>query len=276
MRLQTLELIRYGRFTDEKLVFPHSDCDFHLVVGPNEAGKSTIRRAVVELLFGMPLRSDMDFRHPLAELRLGAVVESPGSSASAALAFHRARGRKPLRRPDDSVLAEAALAEHLGGATAGLFERMFCLDLAGLLKGGQTILDASDDVGQLLFQSAAGLSSLGALRDALAAEADSLYAPRKSGSRAFYAALDPYEAARQALRGATVNTRAWSASAASRRGWRSCMTCRCSWPGWRRRRCSHPRPRSAWPMARWRWPRRPPAWSCCARPGRRCRRSAPR
>ncbi len=212
MRLQTLELIRYGRFTDEKLVFPHSDCDFHLVVGPNEAGKSTIRRAVVELLFGMPLRSDMDFRHPLAELRLGAVVESPGSSASAALAFHRARGRKPLRRPDDSVLAEAALAEHLGGATAGLFERMFCLDLAGLLKGGQTILDASDDVGQLLFQSAAGLSSLGALRDALAAEADSLYAPRKSGSRAFYAALDPYEAARQALRGATVNTRAWSAA----------------------------------------------------------------
>jgi len=212
MRLQTLELIRYGRFTDEKLVFPPSDCDFHLVVGPNEAGKSTIRRAVVELLFGMPLRSDMDFRHPLAELRLGAVVESPGSSPSAPLAFHRARGRKPLRRPDDSVLAEAALTEHLGGTTAGLFERMFCLDLAGLLKGGQTILDASDDVGQLLFQSAAGLSSLGALRDALAAEADSLYAPRRSGSRAFYTALEPYEAARQALRGATVNTRAWSAA----------------------------------------------------------------
>ncbi|BDI05768.1 ATP-binding protein [Sphaerotilus microaerophilus] len=208
MRLQTLELIRYGRFTDEKLVFPHSDCDFHLVVGPNEAGKSTLRRAVSELLFGMPLRSDMDFRHPLAELRLGAVIESAAST----LAFHRARGRKPLRRPDDSVLADAALTEHLGGTTAGLFERMFCLDLAGLLKGGHSILDASDDVGQLLFQSAAGLSSLGALRDALAAEADSLYAPRKSGSRAFYAALDPYEAARQTLRGATVNTRAWSAA----------------------------------------------------------------
>ena len=74
MRLQSLELIRYGRFTDRSLNFPPSHCDFHLIVGPNEAGKSTLRRAVAELLFGMPLRSEMDFVHPLAELRLGAVI----------------------------------------------------------------------------------------------------------------------------------------------------------------------------------------------------------
>ncbi|HNG79064.1 MAG TPA: AAA family ATPase, partial [Burkholderiaceae bacterium] len=208
MRLQSLELIRYGHFTGQALVFPRSNCDFHLVVGANEAGKSTLRRAVSELLFGMPLRSEMGFRHPLAELRLGAAIES----AAGTLAFHRARGRRSLRRPDDGALADTALAEHLGGTTAGLFERMFCLDLAGLLEGGQTILDARDDVGQLLFQSAAGLSSLGRLRDALAAEADGLYAPRRSGSRAFYTALDAYEAARQALRGATVPTRAWTAA----------------------------------------------------------------
>lgn len=209
MRLQQIELIKYGKFTNQRLDFPRAEHDFHLIVGANEAGKSTLRRAIAELLYGMPLRSEMDFIHPLAELRLGAVIESEHGS----LAFHRARGRKSLRRPDDEVLAEAELARHLGSSTSqAVFERMFCLDLAGLLKGGQTILDASDDVGQLLFQSAAGISSLGAVRDELAEEAGKLYAPRKSGERAFYRALDQYETARQALKVATVNTRQWTAA----------------------------------------------------------------
>jgi len=57
MRLQTLDLIRYGKFNGQTLEFPQADCDFHLIVGANEAGKSTLRRAVSDLLFGMPLRS---------------------------------------------------------------------------------------------------------------------------------------------------------------------------------------------------------------------------
>ena len=214
MRLQTLELIRYGKFAGQTLEFPQAACDFHLVVGPNEAGKSTLRRAVAELLFGMPLRSDMGFVHPLAELRLGAVV----SSAAGTLAFHRARGRKPLRRPDDTALPETALAEHLGSSSEALFNRMFCLNLAALLEGGQTILDASDDMGQLLFQSAAGLAGLGAVRDALADEAGKLYAPRRSGERAFYQALDRLDTAKQALRGLTVNTRQWTGAIAQVEG----------------------------------------------------------
>lgn len=209
MRLQQIELIKYGKFSNQRLDFPRAEHDFHLIVGANEAGKSTLRRAIAELLYGMPLRSEMDFIHPLAELRLGAVIESEHGS----LAFHRARGRKSLRGPDDEVLAESELARHLGTSTSqAVFERMFCLDLAGLLEGGQTILDAADDVGQLLFQSAAGISSLGAVRDELAEEAGRLYAPRKSGERAFYRGLDQYEAARQALKAATVNTRQWSAA----------------------------------------------------------------
>lgn len=210
MRLQTLELIRYGKFSDQTLHFPKADCDFHLIVGVNEAGKSTLRRAVSDLLFGMPLRSDMDFLHPLAELRLGAVIES----AVGKLAFHRSRGRKSLRRPDDEVLPDTALVEHLGATNEMLFKRMFCLDLTELLEGGKSILDASDDVGQLLFQSASGLSSLGAVRDALAKEADLLFAPRRSGERAFYQALDQFDTARQTLRGATVKTSQWTATMA--------------------------------------------------------------
>lgn len=207
MRLRSLDLIRYGKFSQLRLDFPRAAHDFHLIVGANEAGKSTLRRAVAELLFGMPLRSPMDFRHPIADLRLGAVIESEAG----ALAFERARGRKPLRRPDDDgELPAAALAEHLGATGEALYTRMFCLDLAALLEGGRTLLDAADDVGQLLFQSAAGISGLGALRDALEQEAGKLYAPRRAADRAFYQALDNLDAARLALKGATVQTRSWT------------------------------------------------------------------
>ncbi|WP_326541191.1 AAA family ATPase [Pseudorhodoferax sp.] len=208
MRLHTLELIRYGRFTGQVLQFPRAACDFHLVVGANEAGKSTLRRAVGELLFGMPHRSDMGFLHPVADLRLGAVIDS----SAGRLALHRARGRKPLRTPDDEPMPDGALAEHLGPITAAAFTRMFCLDLTELLAGGQSILDAGDDMGQMLFQSAAGLAGLGALREALAGEAGTLYAPRRSGDRAFYQALDQHQAARQALRGLAVKTPQWQAA----------------------------------------------------------------
>lgn len=208
MRLQQLDLIKYGKFTGQTLTFAQHEHDFHLIVGPNEAGKSTLRRAISELLYGMPLRSEMDFLHPLAELRLGAVIESHAGT----LAFHRGRGRKSLRRPDDAVLPDSALLEHLGSTSQGLFERMFCLDLEGLLEGGRTILDASDDVGQLLFQSAAGIASLGTVRDALLEEANKLYAPRKSEGRAFYQALDRLDAAKKALKEATFNTRHWTAA----------------------------------------------------------------
>lgn len=205
MRLHHLDLIRYGKFTDQALHFPASACDFHLIVGANEAGKSTLRRAVIELLYGMPLRSDMDFVHPLPDLRLGAVIQS----AAGELAFQRRRGRKPLCTPDDETLPETVLTEHLGGASASVFERMFCLDLNGLIQGGQSLLDASDDAGQLLFQSATGLGHLRPLCETLENEADLLYAPRKAGKRTFYQALDRYDDARHTLKTRTVNTRQW-------------------------------------------------------------------
>ena len=46
MRIRELRLLRYGKFTDRLLALPHAPQDIHLVVGANEAGKSTMRRAL--------------------------------------------------------------------------------------------------------------------------------------------------------------------------------------------------------------------------------------
>ena len=207
MRLSRLDLIRYGKFTDTTIELPRSQYDFHLIVGPNEAGKSTVRTAVAELLFGMPLRSLMGFVHPLPDLRVGTVIES----ASGQIEFHRTKSTKiPLTSPAGATLPDDALAHYLGAADRQFFEQMFGLDHAQLVKGGRSILDASDNVGQVLFQSAAGIASLGKVRDALADEAGKLWGPRKAGDRAYYIAAAALEAAERELKEATVRTRAWT------------------------------------------------------------------
>lgn len=205
MRIKRLDLIKYGKFHDESLLFPGAAHDFHLIVGPNEAGKSTVRSAVAEWLFGMPPRTPLGFLHELSELRLGGVLEEDGEES----VFHRARGRTPLRTPEDEKLPEGFLQPLLGDTTKAFFESMFGLDHSRLVAGGESLLKASDEVGQVLFQSAAGVASLGPVRETLEARAAQLWTRR--GSSTEYAKADArYDEAMTALKSSTVRTRAWS------------------------------------------------------------------
>ncbi len=132
------------------------------------------------------------------------------SNISGALEFHRAKAQKQtLRSPLDAVLPDTALTPFLGTADRNFFDQMFGLDHTRLVSGGNSILNAENDVGQILFQSAAGVASLGKIRDALVAEADKLWAPRKANDRAYYIAADQLDRATAALKEATVRTKVW-------------------------------------------------------------------
>ncbi|SAL55417.1 AAA domain protein [Caballeronia turbans] len=206
MRIGKLELIRYGKFTDHAVEFPAVELDFHFVVGPNEAGKSTIKNAISELLFGMPHSSPLAFVHPQSDLRLGASIETSGET----FAFHRTKSRKSsLNAPNGDALPADALAAFLGAADKGFFEQMYCLNHEALRRGGDAILDASSDVGQVLFQSAAGIASLGDVRQRLAEEADGLWAKRKSGC-AYNIHRKQYDEATDELKLASVRTAKWT------------------------------------------------------------------
>ncbi len=237
MRIRELRLLRYGKFTDRVLSLPHAPQDIHLVVGANEAGKSTMRRALSDWLFGFPMRSTgMDFLHPMQDLRLGGIIEDntasreePSSGQDTAtggtetgassdrqirsLNFERRKGQKnTLRTPADEPLPDSTLYEWLGSLQADEFRRMYALDHATLVEGSESILQASDDIGRMLFQAAAGIEHLGDALKALQQEADSLWAPRKSGNRIFYQQQDAYEEARRTLGQAQLRTRDWKES----------------------------------------------------------------
>ncbi len=214
MRIRELKLIRYGKFTDRSLDLPLKDRDIHLIVGPNEAGKSTVRTAIGDWLFGIPMRTPLAFLHPMPELRIGGVIErrGAGSAKGELLAFDRTKGNKnTLRTPEDAPLPDGVLQSWLGSLQAQAFNRMYALDHTTLVEGGAGILSASDDIGRMLFQSASGVEHLGDALQKLQAEADALWAPRKSSTRAYYQALEAYEAAHAEFKRSTLRTKDWKA-----------------------------------------------------------------
>jgi len=206
MRITRLDLLRYGKFTDKSVSLPSAAKDFHLIVGPNEAGKSTLRNAVQDLLFGIETRSRYNFLHPHSEMRLGALIEHGDDK----LDFIRTKARtKTLQASTGTPLPENALTPFLGQIDRTFFDQMFGLNHERLVTGGQEILSASNDVGQILFQAAAGIGGLGDIRDRLEAEADKLWAKRKSGDREYYIASAELDQAEATLKQATVRTKDW-------------------------------------------------------------------
>lgn len=208
MRIRSLDLIRYGHFTNTALHFPSGGPDFHIVYGENEAGKSTTMSAIEDLLFGIPAQSTRNFLHENAALRIAATLERDGASHS----VRRRKGNKDtLLGPDDLPLAagDGLLAPLLGGMDRAFFCRMFCLDHERLRAGGRDIIQAKDNIGATLFAAGAGVSGL---RDRLAAmqeEADGLWASRKAGHRKYYQAEDRLKEADAALRQHTVTASKW-------------------------------------------------------------------
>ena len=210
MRLRRLDLIRYGRFTEESLDLPLPDRqpDFHILFGPNEAGKSTALLAIEDLLFGIPRKSPLNFLHANPDMRVGAVLQDHHET----LEVRRRKGnRDTLLTPEETPMpvGEGALAPFLAGANRGFIKRMFSLDHERLREGGREILEARDDIGQMLFSASAGLSGLRETLKDLEQEADELWAPRRAARRKYYQADDRLKEARRTLREHTVTVADW-------------------------------------------------------------------
>ena len=177
MRLRRLDLIRYGKFTDRSLDFgaaPADGPDFHIIYGPNEAGKSTTMQGWLDLLYGIPTQSRMDFLHPYASMRLGAAIDAGGE----VLEVIRTKGRTgTLTDPAGHALPEAMMPGLLGGIDRAGYEAMFSLDDETLEKGGESILSSQGDLGQMLFTASSGLAEMGQALEGLRSKTAGFFKP---------------------------------------------------------------------------------------------------
>lgn len=209
MRIRRIDLLRYGRFTNVSVELPVCNPDLHIVFGGNEAGKSTALSAIEDALFGIPHNSPFNFLHDYSSMRIGVVLENDDET----LEVRRRKGNKDTLLTLEELpvpAGESALAPFLAGADRAFFERMFSLDHERLREGGREILDAQDEIGQVLFSASAGLSGLReTLRD-LTEEADGLWAPRRAARRKFFQAEARLKEATTTLRDHTVTATKWT------------------------------------------------------------------
>ncbi|MBF0370827.1 MAG: AAA family ATPase [Magnetococcales bacterium] len=127
MRFSQLDLIAYGGFSGRTLSFDPNGPGLILILGANEAGKSTTLQAISDLLFGIPSRTPYNFLHDYREMRIGGAINQ---LAGDSLQIQRRKGgKKTLSSEDGKALDESVLKPFLGGMDRGslpgeaLFER---------------------------------------------------------------------------------------------------------------------------------------------------------
>jgi uncharacterized protein YhaN len=205
MRLDSLTIPAFGHFSDFSLQFPKSKYDVHLIYGPNEAGKSSLLRAVNNLFFGIPTRTSDNFLHPNAKLLIGATI----SDESETLSFFRKKGTKnTLLDVGQSTLEDSALAPFLGSVNEEFFKNMFGLNTESLRAGALELLSGKGDLGTMIFRVALGGSPIDDAIKKLEAEADLLFKGR-STKASISLAIKAHKDAERAARDESTTVTAW-------------------------------------------------------------------
>lgn len=181
MRLNRLDLIRYGRFQDFALDFGEAVPgvpDVTVVYGANEAGKSTAFMAWLDFLFGFKGTSPYAFRYERRDLLVGALFETPDGPQALQRSTASAGS---LTDANGHVVAERRMADWLYGLDREAYRTRFSLNDAILREGGKEIAQAQGDLGQLLHAGASGLSGLSDALTAIEAEVAGFH--RKGGRK---------------------------------------------------------------------------------------------
>jgi uncharacterized protein YhaN len=157
----------------------------NVILGHNEAGKSTLFDFITGVLFGFPRqKADERFHLPVNGGRHGGRIGITDPEGATVIVERHGAPQKQLKitLPDGTVGEEGDLFHLLGGASRDLFGTVFAVDLDDLRR-----IDglASDQVREVLFSSSVvgQRRSASAALQLLEAERESLVKPRQ-GARA--------------------------------------------------------------------------------------------
>jgi uncharacterized protein YhaN len=207
MRLASFSLHRYGNYEAERICFDPRPGTVNILLAPNSAGKSVLRNAFADLLFGIHNQTPMGFRFGYPGMRVSAeIVRKDGTN----FAFGRRKVRGNVISDDGGQALDPALLHGiLGGRDRSLLERLFVLDTEALRKGGKALLESGGDVASALLSAAGGIRQARALKQRLEKHRDDLAPVRRTALRPFYLALDKLLEARRGGRAETLLPDEW-------------------------------------------------------------------
>ncbi len=208
MRFLGLDLRNYGPFANAPVLdLGGGDRGLHLIVGPNEAGKSSALRAIRALLFDYPKSTPNDHGRDPTTLRVGATIR--GETGVEAAFLRRKRAPRFTALDDRTPLPADPLASVLDGLDGETFETLFSTDHLELVKGGQAILRGGGKLGEMLFAAGSGMAQLQNVQKALQDEMDGLFKSRNAKLPAINKGLDELKAAREEVRSVALPTAEW-------------------------------------------------------------------
>ena len=180
MRFQRLHIPAFGPFTNLDLQFPDQPGDLQVIYGANEAGKSSLLRAIRDLLFGIHAQSADNFLHDYTELRIKGDIRN---RAGQPLVFQRRKGNKnTLLDADGQQLPDNALGPFLGSVDQSYFSAMFGLGTRELHEGAQQLLRGEGNLGNALFSASLGGTPVQKVVEALQQEAERLFKGRATAN----------------------------------------------------------------------------------------------
>lgn len=207
MRFHRLQIPAFGPFTNLDLAFPPRDHDLHVFYGKNEAGKSSLLRAIRDLLYGIPGQSADNFLHDYKNLRLAAEITN---QTGARLSFQRRKGNKnTLLDESENPLPESALLPFLGNVERDFFSSMFGLGGRELRDGARQILEGHGDLGNALFSASLGGTPVQQVLAALEAESEQIFKGRAKTNVSIRPAVKRYQDLLKQSREATVAGDLW-------------------------------------------------------------------
>ena len=207
MRFHRLQIPAFGPFTNLDLAFPPGEHDLHLFYGKNEAGKSSLLRAIRDLLFGIHGQSPDNFLHEYKNLRLAGEITN---RAGGRLGFQRRKGNKnTLLDESGNPLPDHALLPFLGGVDQGFFSTMFGLGSNELREGARQILGGDGEIGKALFSASLGGTPVQRVLDALVAESERLFKGRATTNVSIRPAAKRYLDLMKQSRDAVVSADVW-------------------------------------------------------------------
>jgi uncharacterized protein YhaN len=207
MRLQKILVPAFGPFTNFELTFPEKPLDLHIVYGANEAGKSSLLRAIRDLLFGIHVQSPDNFLHDYKNLRIkGQICNRTGED----LIFQRRKGTKnTLLDATGGQLPDSALAAFLGSVDQSYFSTMFGLGARELHEGAQQLLRGEGDMGHALFSASMGGTPVQKVLESLQEEAERIFKGRATANVSLRPAANRYKDLLKQSREAIVRPETW-------------------------------------------------------------------
>jgi uncharacterized protein YhaN len=208
MHFGNFRLERYGPFEQLDLPFDPAPGRVNLIVAPNGYGKSVIRRAIHEFLFGIEARTPMTFRFGTERMLLKAEVTQAGTTRS--LVRRKGNGNT-LALSDGTEIPPDETTRLLGGANEAMFRELFGLDTTLLRSGGRDLIHSQGRLGRVLFAAGGGMGRVRDLLTELERKRDDLgKATARHRSRPLWSALSNWEQGNTDLRHAALRPDGWT------------------------------------------------------------------